>query len=95
MLLERQVKYIGDIVVISDTENLGVPRKEVIKVMSDIGQELLYVQAENHLDYLIQEKQLQNMKRHGRVIKSQTITTKRSYIYVSQQYRWHMMIEAE
>ena len=35
------------------------------------------------------------MNRYGRVIKSQATTTERSQISVSQQYCWHIMIEAE
>ena len=70
-------------------------RWEVIQTISDIGQESYYFQAENHLDYLIREKWLPNMKRGGRVVKSHATTTERSHICVSQPYRWHMMIEAE
>ena len=51
-----------------------MPRKEVIQVISDIGQGNFNAQADNHLDYLIQEKRMQYIKRHGRVIKSQTTT---------------------
>ena len=47
------------------------------------------------MDYLIQAKHLTNLKRQGRVVKSQATTTELSHICVSQQYRWHMMIEAE
>ena len=40
-------------------------------MISDIGQACYYVQAEIHLDCIIREKRLPNLKRHGRVIKSQ------------------------
>ena len=67
----------------------------MIQTISDIGQASSYVQAENKLNQLIREKRLPNLKRHGRVIKSQATTTERLQICVSQQYRWHMMIEEE
>ena len=35
------------------------------------------------------------MKMLGRVIKAQATTKEILQIYVSQQYRWYMMIEAE
>ena len=36
-----------------DKGNLGMSIREAIKKISDIGQACSYVQAENHLDYLI------------------------------------------
>ena len=74
--------------------NIGMSRKEVILVISDIGQKKSYAQADNHLDYLIWGKRLPNMKRHGLLMQAQSKTMKRSQICVSQ-YRWHMMIEVE
>ena len=56
---------------------------------------VVVAQAENHLDYLIWAKRLTHLKRLGRVISAQATTTERSQICLSQQYRWHMMIEAE
>ena len=70
-------------------------RKEGVQVISDIEQDNYFVQAENHLDYLIREKWLPNSKRIGQVIKYQVTTIDRSQIFVSQQYHWHTMIEAE
>ena len=54
LLSQRQLKYVEDIIFTRDTENVGMTRKEVIQVISDIRKENYYVQAENHLDYLIQ-----------------------------------------
>ena len=45
MLWQRWVKYVEDIIVTRDTENLGMLRKGVIQVISDIGQENNYIQA--------------------------------------------------
>ena len=95
LLSNLQVKYAEDIIIKIDTANLGMPRKEVIQVISEIGQAKLFVQAENHLDYLIRAKRLTHFKRLGRVVSSQATTTERSPMCVSQQYHWHMMIEAE
>ena len=92
-LSENQIKYVEDVIFKRDTANLGMSSKEVIQVISDLGQAKLFVQAENHLDYLIWEKQLTHLKRLGRVVASQENTTERSHICVSQQYYWHMIIE--
>ena len=75
LIPQNQVKYVEDIIVTRETENLGMSRKDTIQVISDIGQENSYVQSDNHLNDLIPEKQLPNMKRHGWVIKAQEKTT--------------------
>ena len=85
LISKSQVKYVEYIIVTRDTENFGILRKEVIQVISDIRQENYYVQAENHLYSLIWGNRLTNMKRHGRVIKYQATTTKKSQICMSQQ----------
>ena len=46
----RQVKYVGDIIIKRDTADLGLSRKEVIQVVSYIGQANSFVQADNHLE---------------------------------------------
>ena len=51
-----------DIVIKRDTANLGMSRKEVIQVISELGQAKYFVQAENHFDYLIREKRLAHLK---------------------------------
>ena len=75
LLSHNQVKYIEDILVTRDTVNLGMLRLEVIQKISHIAQASSYVQADNHLDCLIRVNWLPNMKRGGRVIKSQETTT--------------------
>ena len=57
-----------DIIIKRDTVNLGMSRKEVIQVISELGQAKSFVQAENHLDYLIWAKRLTHLKRLGRVV---------------------------
>ena len=49
-LSEKQVKYVEDIIIKIDTANLGISRKEVIQVISDLGQAKSFVQAYNHLE---------------------------------------------
>ena len=95
LLPDIQVKYVKGVIVERDKSNPGISRKEVIQVISDIGQEKLFVQAENHLDCLIRTKRLAHFKRLGRVVTYQSTTTEQSHICVTQQYRSHMMIEAK
>ena len=85
LVLQRQAKYVEDIIVIRDTEKLGMSSNEVIQTISDIKWTSYYDQAENQLDHLIWEKRLPDLKRHGQVIKFQATTTKRSQICVSHQ----------
>ena len=49
-LSENQVKYVEDIIIKIDTANLGISRKEVIQVISELGQAKSFVQAYNHLE---------------------------------------------
>ena len=58
-----------------DIENLGMSIKEMIQVISDLSHEKLFIQAENHLDHLIQEKRIAHLKRIGQVVTAQTTTT--------------------
>ena len=84
-----------DVIIKRDTANIGMSSKEMIQVISELVQEKSFVQAEKHLYYPIQMKRLLHLKRLGRVVESQATTTEQSHICVSQQYRWHMIIEAE
>ena len=76
-LSQRQVKYAADIIVTRDMANLGMSRREAIQAILDTVQASSYAQEKNHLDYLIWENRLTNMKRCGRVIKSQSTNTER------------------
>ena len=68
LLSEIQVKYVEDIIIKRDTENIGMSRKEVIQFISELVQAKSFVQAENQLDYRIWEKRLSRLKRLGRVV---------------------------
>ena len=48
-LSQRQVKYVESMYITRDTEIFGMPRKEVIQLISDIGQESYYFQTDNQL----------------------------------------------
>ena len=50
LLSENQVNYVEDIIVKRDTANLGISRKELIQVISNLVQAKSFVQAENNLD---------------------------------------------
>ena len=65
LLSEKRVKYVVDIIVKRDTSNLGMSRKYVMQVISEIGQEKSFVQAENHLDYLMWVNRLTHLNRLG------------------------------
>ena len=95
LLSNSQVKYVEDIIIRRDTSNLGMSRKEVIQVISELVQAKLFVQADNHLDCLIREKRRKYLKRLVRVVTAQATTTERSHICVSQQYCWCIVIEVE
>ena len=84
LLLKMQVNYVEDIIATRDTARFGMLRKEEIPVISDIGHKNYHVQADNHLDYLIQENWLSNIKRHGRAIKAHAKNMQLSNICVSQ-----------
>ena len=87
--------YVQDIIVTKYMTNLGMSRKEAMQVILDIGQEKYFVQEDNNVYYLIREERLSDMNMHGWVVKYQSTTSERSHIFVSQQYRWHTMIEAQ
>ena len=53
LLSDSQVNYVEDKIVTRDMANLGMSRKEAIQAIPDIVQESSYVQAKNHLDFLI------------------------------------------
>ena len=75
LLSNLQINYVEDIIIERDTANLGMSRKEVINVISELGQAKLFFQADNHLYYLIWEKRLTRLKRLERVVLYQATTT--------------------
>ena len=63
------------IIIKRDTSNLGMSRKEMIQVISELVQAKLFVKADNHLDYLMEVKRLTHLKMLGRVVSAQATTT--------------------
>ena len=53
----------------------------MIQVISDLVQAKLFVQAENHSDYLIRAKRLTHLKSLGKLVSDQATTTERSQIF--------------
>ena len=51
-----------DIIVKRDTANLEMSRKELIQVISDLSQAKLFIQADNHLEYLMWAKRMTHLK---------------------------------
>ena len=74
LLSNLQVKCVEDIIIKRDTAKLVMSRKELIQVISELGQAKSFVQEENHLDYLIRAKRLTHLKRLGRVVSDQATT---------------------
>ena len=83
------------IIVKRDMANLEMSSKEVIQVISELGQANLIAQEENHLDFIIWERRLTHLKRFGQVVKYKATTTERSHICVPKQYYWHVTIKAD
>ena len=52
-----------------------------------------FKKVENHYDYLIRMGRLDKLKREGRVVNAQATTSERCQITLSQQLRWHYLIE--
>ena len=94
LLSENQVKYVEDIIVKRDTANLGMSRKEVIQVISELGQENIFSNRES-LGLPHSGKADEKIENSWGVVADQGKTTEQSHICVSQQYLWHTMIEAE
>ena len=64
----------------------SISRKYVIQVISYIGQTDYYINAKNHLEYLIWEKKMPDPRRNVWVIKYQVITMELSHVCMSQLY---------
>ena len=94
LLLDKQVKNVQDISVARYMMGNSMGRKDEIQVILNIGQADYYHKSYNWYYLLIQEYELPNLKRHRQLVESQVKTTKRSHIFVSQQYHWYMIFGA-
>ena len=88
-------QVLQDIIRKRDEINNGVSQQEAIQLIVDLSQCDSRKSAENHLDYLIRSKKLTDLKRKGRVVTAQAITTERYQISLDQQLRWLFPIESE
>ena len=88
-------QVLQDIIRKRDEINNGVRRQEAIQLIVDLSQWVSKKSAESHLDYLIRSKKLTDLKRKGRVVTAQAITTERYQINLDQQLRWLFPIESE
>jgi hypothetical protein len=71
-----------------DEMNRGMSRKEMIVLIAELFG-VTYKTAENHFDYLIKSKQLNELKRGGRVVAAQATTTNRTAITSQKLLRTH------
>jgi len=71
-----------------DEMNRGMSRKEMIVLIAEFFR-VPYKTAENHFDYLIKLKQLNELKRGGRVVATQATTTNRTAITAQKLHRTH------
>jgi len=92
LLGNDEIKWLQDVVHQRDINNEGMSRKEVVKVIAEVGRCPNLEKAEYHLNYLIRKKALNRLKREGRVVTAQSTTSERSQISIPQQYRWHVVI---
>jgi len=76
-----------------DEANNDMSRNEAIALVQELVQTAYRVAAENHFDCLVQMKCLRGVKNHGRTVKAQPTTTKRTQIVIDQQLRWHAVVE--
>ena len=93
LLNDDQVAFLQDVICQRDTNNEGVTRREAVTLIAELGRCSCLKKAEYHLNYLIRIGRLKNLTRGGRVIAAQSTTSERSQISISQQYRWHCLID--
>lgn len=67
--------------------------RKLFQLLQIWGKQKILCRQKKHLNYLIQAGKLPDLKRGGKVIAAQATTTERCQITVSQQARWHFMIE--
>mgnify|MGYP001031646604 CR=1 FL=1 len=91
---EDEQREIAEIIQFRDKNNNGMSRKEAITLIMDWTGCGKMKTAENHLEYLVRNNKLPELKKGGRVVTAQATTTKRGQITVEQQLRWHGVIQS-
>ena len=92
LLSKNNLDLVKGIIKARDMRNNGMNRKDVIGLISYLGQ-VKSVTAENHFDYLIRSGKLADLKKNGRVVLAQKTTTKRGEVTLEQQLRWHTTVD--
>ena len=81
-------EFLQSIAKSKDEMNRGMSRKEMIVLISKLFG-ASYKAAESHFDYLISTKQLNDLKRGGRVVAAQATNTNRTAITTQKLLRTH------
>ena len=87
-----QQQFLGDVAKARDENNNGMSRKEMIHLILHLVGSNKTKKADNHFDYLVRTGKLPQLKQGGKVLSVQKTTTKRSQVTISQQLRWHTVI---
>ena len=93
LLNKNEIELLASTLIYHDEANNGMSRNEAITLVMELAQTTNRVAAENHFDYLVRKKLLRGVKNHGRTVKAQPTTTKRTQITVEQQLRWQSAME--
>lgn len=94
------VKFLQSLAVTRDNRNDGMPRKEMISIISEL-KSVTMKKAANHYEYLVRSKRLNQLKNDGRVVTAQATTTNRTAIttekllrtYTIQEQAWSIQAE--
>ena len=94
------VKFLQSIAVARDNRNAGMPRKEMVSIIAEM-KGVSDKKAENHYEYLMRSKKLNQLKNNGRVVTAQATTTNRTAIttekllrtYTTQEQAWAIQAE--
>ncbi len=85
-------EFIGNTIKFHDEAQNGMPHKEVIQLIMRLRGAKKKT-CENHFDIMIRTEKFPQLKNYRRVQTAHATTTKRSYIHVEQQLRWHNTIQ--
>ena len=65
---KEDCEWLANIAAFCDKNNNGMPRAEMISLISELSAAKNLKQAKNHFEYLIRSKQLTTLRNHGRVV---------------------------
>ena len=91
---KSQQQFLGDVAKACDENNNGMSRKEMISLILHLVGSNKTKSADNHFDYLVRNKKLPQLKQGGKVRSVQKTNKKKmSQVTISQQLRWHTVID--